>query len=99
MITLAGLVPERDIEIVFTGLRAGEKLDEELMTAEEAAQSHRLRGSIRVIDTVEAPLDLSARIEALGEWARVGDREALLAEMRALVPAFDTPAVPAPVAD
>jgi FlaA1/EpsC-like NDP-sugar epimerase len=99
MITLAGLVPERDVPIVFTGLRAGEKLDEELMTAEEAAQSHRLRGSIRVIDTVEGPLDLQARIEALGALARAGDREALLAEIRALVPAFESPAVPSPVAD
>ncbi|HEX6739043.1 MAG TPA: SDR family NAD(P)-dependent oxidoreductase [Vicinamibacteria bacterium] len=100
MITLAGLVPDRDVPIVFTGLRPGEKLDEELMTAEEAAQSHRLRGSIRVIDTVEGPLDLQARIDALGACARVGDREALLAEVRALVPAFESPAaVPAPVTD
>ncbi|HDZ42135.1 MAG TPA: polysaccharide biosynthesis protein [Bacteroidetes bacterium] len=35
MIQLSGLVPERDIEVIFTGLRPGEKLFEELLTKEE----------------------------------------------------------------
>lgn len=39
MITMAGLVPDQDIKIVFTGLRAGEKLCEDLMTElEESTQ-------------------------------------------------------------
>jgi FlaA1/EpsC-like NDP-sugar epimerase len=99
MITLAGLVPDRDVPIVFTGLRPGEKLDEELMTAEEEAHSRRLRGTIRVIDTVAAPPDLGERLESLRELARVGDREGLLAEIRSLVPVFESPGVPDAVAD
>jgi FlaA1/EpsC-like NDP-sugar epimerase len=35
MIRLAGKVPERDIAIVYTGLRAGEKLHENLFHADE----------------------------------------------------------------
>lgn len=35
MITLAGLVPDKDIKIVETGLRPGEKLFEELLASEE----------------------------------------------------------------
>lgn len=35
MIRLAGLVPEKDIKIVYTGLRPGEKLFEELLNKEE----------------------------------------------------------------
>ena len=35
MIRLAGMVPDRDIKIVYTGLRPGEKLYEELLMSEE----------------------------------------------------------------
>lgn len=38
MITVSGLVPEKDIEIKFTGLRPGEKLYEELLLSEEGIQ-------------------------------------------------------------
>src|SRR5690606_28655979 len=39
MILLAGKQPERDIGIVYTGLRPGEKLFEELFHAQETYQS------------------------------------------------------------
>jgi len=35
LIKLQGLEPYKDIDIIFTGLRPGEKLFEELLTAEE----------------------------------------------------------------
>jgi FlaA1/EpsC-like NDP-sugar epimerase len=38
LIELSGLRPEVDVEVVFTGLRPGEKLHEELYTAAEATQ-------------------------------------------------------------
>lgn len=39
LIELSGLVPNKDIKIEFTGLRPGEKLFEELLTAEEGTAS------------------------------------------------------------
>lgn len=39
MITLSGMIPEVDIEINFTGLRPGEKLFEELLSAEDGTEA------------------------------------------------------------
>ena len=39
MIMLAGLIPDKDIDIRFTGLREGEKLYEELFKESEALQA------------------------------------------------------------
>jgi FlaA1/EpsC-like NDP-sugar epimerase len=41
LIELSGFTPETDIPIVFTGIRPGEKLFEELLTAEEGTQASK----------------------------------------------------------
>ena len=38
LVELHGLIPDKDIKFVFTGLRPGEKLYEELLTAEEGTR-------------------------------------------------------------
>jgi FlaA1/EpsC-like NDP-sugar epimerase len=88
MISLAGLVPDKDIPIVFTGLRPGEKLDEELMTEEEARQSRLVRDHFRVVPAQATPPDLLARVERLAVLAREGDRARIVAELQALVPGY-----------
>ncbi|PPA70506.1 polysaccharide biosynthesis protein [Jeotgalibacillus proteolyticus] len=41
LITLSGLVPDKDIKIQYTGMRPGEKLYEELLSAEEGNSSSK----------------------------------------------------------
>ena len=73
MISLSGHVPDKDISIVITGLRPGEKLDEELMSAEEAAASREIRPKVRAVQGPPPPADLLesvARLEALARARR-----------------------------
>ncbi len=86
MIRLAGLTPEVDIPIVFTGLRPGEKLYEELLHDGEAGQPTLLAGvnlaAPRVIDHEL----LSVQVEKLAAAATARDTARTLALIRHLVP-------------
>ena len=91
MITLSGLVPDRDIPIVFTGLRPGEKLKERLMTDEEERNSRWLGDTIRIVRNPAPPADLIERVEQLVALAARGDRAEVRKAVRALVPTFMDP--------
>jgi FlaA1/EpsC-like NDP-sugar epimerase len=92
MISLSGAVPDKDVRIAITGLRPGEKLDEELMTAQEAARSRVVRSKVRAVESPAPPGDLLQRVERLHAVARRGDREGVLAALRDVVPEFRTAA-------
>ncbi len=91
MISLSGRVPDRDIPIVITGLRPGEKIDEELMTAEEEAVSREIRPNVRAVQGGPPPADLLDSIARLEALARAGDRAGILDALAEVVPGF-TPA-------
>jgi FlaA1/EpsC-like NDP-sugar epimerase len=88
MITLAGLAPERDVPITFIGLRAGEKIDEVLMTDEEAAASRQLRRMIRSLPAPPPGPGVMARVGALEAAARTGDRTMVIKHLRAVLPNY-----------
>jgi FlaA1/EpsC-like NDP-sugar epimerase len=75
LVRLSGLEPGRDIEIVCTGLRPGEKLAEELWTATEDLEP-TVPDKLLVIRRPEAEgasLDrLLAGMESLSGWPRPG---------------------------
>ncbi|WP_421882862.1 polysaccharide biosynthesis protein [Pacificispira sp.] len=89
MIRLAGLQPDKDIEIRITGLRPGEKLYEELLHGGEAELPTRAPGM-----TLAAPrtVDLDAMRRALDELesdARARRRNDVLRRIGALVPEYE----------
>lgn len=89
MIRLAGKRPDKDIAIVFTGLRPGEKLQEELLHASEGLVPTS-NPNLRLAEprTVELPL-LQRALDELEEACRAGRQELALAMVRRLVPEFD----------
>ena len=88
MIRLSGLVPDEDIKIVFTGLRPGEKLFEELLLSEEGT---RKTGHEKIF--VAAPLEIDEarfqedldRLQSAVQW---GNRKGALRQLQALVPTY-----------
>jgi FlaA1/EpsC-like NDP-sugar epimerase len=91
LIRFSGRVPGRDIEIVFTGLRPGEKLTEELASALEATVPTSAE-KIRIIQSSEnADPDLAQKLSRLFASLDAGDRTGSLATLRELVPEFVQP--------
>jgi O-antigen biosynthesis protein WbqV len=88
VIRLAGLEPERDIEIVYTGLRDGEKLFESLFYAEEVLVQ---TSEERVMAAASDPLPLSSleqAVDALTRAAEHGDEAQARYLLGELVPSF-----------
>ena len=88
MIRLSGRVPGEDIEIVYTGLRPGEKMNEELFHHDESltATNHSKILRARTRDVERARVDaLLARLEAACERF---DEPAIEVALSELVPEF-----------
>lgn len=91
MIRLAGLRPDKDIEIVFTGLRAGEKLHEELFHEQETPMASRHPG-LRLAASRTANFELLSRgLDELLELAGRGDTGEVCALLARLVPEYERP--------
>jgi O-antigen biosynthesis protein WbqV len=89
MIRLAGLRPEEDVEIRFTGLRPGEKLFEELFHGKEAPRPTDFPGLLVATPrTADAAL-VGRAIDEIAAAARGGNPRAALQQLGRLVPEFD----------
>jgi FlaA1/EpsC-like NDP-sugar epimerase len=72
MIRLAGLEPDRDIAIKFTGLRAGEKLTERLSDEDEPLQPTQLPGILTTAPQIVGLGVVDAFLNRLFEAAQAG---------------------------
>jgi FlaA1/EpsC-like NDP-sugar epimerase len=88
LIKLSGLEPEVDIKIKFTGLRPGEKLYEELLTAEEGTASTQHK---KIFIAKPTPVDrerLELGLTLLSTAATAGDDLAIRRGLKGLVDTY-----------
>ena len=88
LILMAGRVPDEDIRIVYTGLRPGEKLHEELLSEQEE-ETQVVRNRIQVACSPAPPAELADRLVELRTLAEEGRRDEVLKALRVLIPTFE----------
>ncbi|OGK11042.1 MAG: hypothetical protein A2W80_12700 [Candidatus Riflebacteria bacterium GWC2_50_8] len=88
LIKLSGLEVGKDIEIKFTGIRPGEKLYEELLTASEGIAATRNRKIFIAKPEEVDEAALMAQVERLEAAARSGKIRAIIRGFQEIVPSF-----------
>ncbi len=88
MIRLAGLVPDEDIAIVFTGMRPGEKMHEELVYDDETLAPTEREGINVATGRPAAFDDLRQRLATLTAQAADGEADESVAQLARIVPEF-----------
>lgn len=88
LIRLSGLEPEKDIKIQYCGIRPGEKLFEEILTAEEGTTATKHE---RIYVAIPHQLD-GERFEDdlvyLEKWVAVADKIKVVEKLRQMVPRY-----------
>lgn len=88
LIRLSGLVPGRDIQIEFTGLRPGEKLYEELLMEEEGLVNTQ-HDKIFIGQPIPGDIEeLEANLEKLRAAVEAGDNERIKDTVAEVVPTY-----------
>jgi len=86
LIRSSGLVPDREIQVVFSGIRPGEKLQEELVCMGEVAELSAVAG---ILEVQPVPLPehraLLAQLAALELSASRNDAPVVLRQLRVIV--------------
>lgn len=91
LIRLSGMEPGKDVAIEYCGLRPGEKLHEELWTADEELDETRYE-KISVVRSGTEPASGQIRdvVERLERLADVGDRDGIVRELSQMFPDIST---------
>jgi len=88
LISLSGFEPDEDIKIEFIGLRPGEKLYEELITADENAQPTQ-HPKILMLKGTGCDLELlNGKIQALSALAVIQDAALIRSKLQEIVPDY-----------
>jgi len=89
LIRLSGLEPHKDIPIIFTGIRPGEKLFEELLTAEEGVESttHPKIFKARMAKPLSGDV-LKEKVEKLTDFAQSRDSRSIIQTLQEMISSY-----------
>ena len=97
LIRLSGLEPGRDIEIVFTGIRPGEKLSEDLWDHGQTILRTDHPDIFRLDSQSELNGDeLEQRVNELNRLSREGEAEAIISMLDEIIPGSSIRCTPPP---
>ncbi len=89
MIRLSGYEPEKDIPIIFTGIRPGEKLHEELVTAEEGScMTRHERIFVARMNSDFDPDTFFRTLEKLRKASQTDNDDEVIGYLMQLVPSY-----------
>jgi FlaA1/EpsC-like NDP-sugar epimerase len=88
MIRLSGLEPSKDIQITFTGVRPGERLNEILFAVDEPTTETGIAGIVAARPVSPALDTLRAWLATLEQALKRNDREAIYRALQDAVPGF-----------
>lgn len=88
LIRPAGRLPKQDIEILFTGLRPGDKMAEELVSANEHAEPSSVAGIYRIVGPQVSPGSFDISMKELADGCGRRDLIAVLETLCNLVPEY-----------
>jgi FlaA1/EpsC-like NDP-sugar epimerase len=91
LIRLSGFVPHQDIKIQLIGLRPGEKLQEELVFADEVLEPSRVPSVLRVLSSAPDPVEVMYDVLMLEKLASDHDTRGVFDQLHRLVPTFRRP--------
>ena len=87
LIKILGVEPDKDIKIQFSGIRDGEKLFEELLTAEEGTSMTQFE-KIMVANNSGLPENLHEKLDNLFIVAKSGNGRMIREKIKELVPSY-----------
>lgn len=87
LVTLSGFEPDKDIEIEYTGMRPGEKLFEELLTAEEGTDMTQ-HEKIYVAKSSAVDEEFPHSLDQLEQTAKSGDSTRIRQSIKEMVPTY-----------
>ena len=88
LIRLAGYIPDKDIELTYTGIRPGEKLEEELVAPDEGTEASSVP-KIMKVNALTFPMPkLDAEIQRLERAALSGNDDRVVDYLYRIVPSL-----------